>query len=239
MDGGDSNDLRINLDSNGPLASMKKMFVSTLDEYKETCGMDKDALLGLAFWYTWGHMELHFWPLMESANLLYAVKRIIELLGSEQLNSVNPFTHHFTAFAAHILFQLSEFNDTREQALALLDSLDATLNNLIPHSDAQSFDAAIRDAVARKRNQMNDSRRSRSPTMGLDHLANAAVNNSNNGDVEETQDPPANDGGVAAAAEAAAKAVQLHMGSAAATAANKSFEAELVSQEGYLYALLG
>jgi hypothetical protein len=199
--------------------------------------MDKDPLLGLAFWYVWGHMELHFWPLMESSNLLYAVKRIIDLLGSEQLSPINPFTHHFSGFAAHILFQLAEFSDTREQALIHLENLDAILNHLIPHSDNQSFDAAVRDAVSRKRAQMIDSGMDTSPSMGLEHLANAAVNSSSNGDREEP--PPANDGGVAAAAEAAAKAVQLHMGSAAASAANKTFEPDLVSQEGYLYALLG
>jgi hypothetical protein len=244
------NDSRMPADQHEYLRSMKRGFFSRMEEYKEESGMEKDTLLSLAFWYVWGHIELHFWPIMEPKNLFYCLRRIIDLLNSPQQSMVTPFTHHFTGFAAHVLHQLCDFEDTRDATSTLLDALDDTLSHLIPQSDTVSYDAVIRDTVSQKRASLPaaKSASATSPAMGLEHLANAAVNSTSNANagasravadtVEEPArpTPPVNDSGIAAAAEAAAKAAQLHMGSAHKL---KTFDPEQISQEGYLWALLG
>lgn len=232
--------LKISIEQRDNLVAFKKLVLFGLDNVKQAGGAEKDALLNLACWYVWGHIELYFWPIMDSQNLFFCVRRIIDLLSSPQLSGVNPFTHHFAGFATYILFQLTDFANTREEAVELLGALENVLNHLVPHSDSQSFDAAIRDTVSKKHLQMSASL-STNPTMGLEHLANAAVSTSNtDGTGEDStavqQLPPrANDGGVAAAAEAAAKAAQLQI----SVAASKTFDPELVRQEGYLFSLFG
>jgi len=181
-----------------------------------------DPVLQMAFWYTRAQIEVTYYPMATAQNILFPVRRIVELLNL-MATSPNPLTYHFAGFAAHLLFQLSEFANTKEEASALLDVLDNTLSSQVPPHDTQSFDAGIRDVVQRKRGMLLGS--GTSPTMGLEHLANAAVGNA--------RDDSGNgqDSALQAAAEAAAKAAQLHMSSV-------NFDGALLSQDGYLTALL-
>jgi hypothetical protein len=181
-----------------------------------------DPVLQMAFWYTRAQIEITYFPMATAQNVLFPVRRIVELLN--QMNAPNPLTYHFSAFAAHLLFQLCEFGNTKDEAMILLEILDNTLAAQVPPHDSQSFDAGIRDVVRGKRTMIL-SGADTSPTMGLEHLANAAVGSGESG----TQDSGS---ALQAAAEAAAKAAQLHM----STAVN--FDGSLLSQDGYLTALL-
>lgn len=183
----------VNLDSNmndgmrATLTYAKRTFTSSMTVFGNLSNVEKDPILELMYWYALGQMQFYLWPLMERQELFHVVRRIVELLGTGGL-AVNPLTHHFAGFATHILFQLTDFHDTREEADALLETLGTNLNNMVPDTDSQSFNAAIRDTVARRRADLNES--------------------------QDASNNDSNDGGIAAAAAAAAKAVHQIMGSA-------------------------
>jgi hypothetical protein len=212
----------ISADDTDRLRSERFTAITTMEDFKDAATEINDPILAMAYLYWLGQIELHFYPIANIKELMHVSKRLVQFLSETTM--VNPLTHHFAGFAAHTLFQLAEFIDTRDEALKHIENLEQVLTNLVPHSDSQSFEAAIRDTVVRKRAvllQNGDT----SPTMGLEHLANAAVSTTSN-------DPgPASDGGVAAAAEAAAKAAQLHMGAQVA-------KGQLLSRDGYLVGFL-
>jgi hypothetical protein len=183
-----------------------------------------DPVLQMAFWYTRAQIEVTYYPLAVASNLFHPIRRIVEHLSQEALSghSSSPITYHFSALAAHLLIQLCDFANTKDEATSLLEALDDALQSLISPQDSQSFDAGIRDVVSRKRAQLLGS--NTSPTMGLEHLANAAVGTDNVGSA---------DAALQAAAEAAAKAAQaMHMSTGV------SFDGGLLSQDGYLTGLL-
>jgi hypothetical protein len=179
-----------------------------------------DPVLTMAFWYTRLQIEITYYPLAKPENMLYPLRRIIEQLGHAHGFFSSPITHHFSGLTAHLLIQLCNFANTKDEASSLLIMLSDTLQVLVNSQDTQSFDAGIRDVVARKKVSMFGE-----PSMGLEHLANAAVggNRSHGGSSEAA---------LQAAAEAAAKAAQAHMVS------STSFDGSLLSQEGYLTGLL-
>ncbi|KAF2429349.1 hypothetical protein EJ08DRAFT_735111 [Tothia fuscella] len=183
-----------------------------------------DPVLQMAFWYTRAQIEITYYPMATAQNILFPVRRIVELLS--QMTAPNPLTYHFSAFAAHLLLQLCAFANTKDEAMVHLQALDETLSSQVPAHDSQSFDAGIRDVVRNKRGALL-SGSDTSPTMGLEHLANAAVGSEEpNGGVQDSSSA------LRAAAEAAAKAAQLHMSSAV------NFDGSSLSQDGYLTALL-
>jgi hypothetical protein len=140
-----------------------------------------------------------------------------------------------------VLLQLAEFTDTRADALTQLDALEDALNKYVPAADTASFDAAVRDVLARRR--AADAPASvvatGPPAAGLEHLANAAVADAPSPSVDTAMvDGPADGSGVAVAAAAeaaaaAAKAAQAQMGG------GREFKGEYMSTEGYLVALMG
>jgi hypothetical protein len=213
---------RINVDDDEALHASKYAWQSYLELYYFSAPLT-DSVVQLAYWYMSLVLENTFWPIASADVLLDRISHIIT--GVERLDSVHLLMHHFTGFAAHILLQLADYADTKDQALSLLERLDDFMQLNISTGDAHSFDAVIRDIVHSKRTELRPAAAT-SPTMGLEHLANAAVNTSGN---ESAINPE--DGGVAAAAEAAAKAAQLHMGA-------REFKGEYLSQEGYLAGLL-
>jgi hypothetical protein len=179
-----------------------------------------DPVLQMAFWYTRAQIEVTYYPLATAQNILFPVRRIVELL-HHMSTSPSPLSHHFAGFAAHLLFQLTDFANTKDEASNLLEMLDNTLTAHVPAHDSQSFEAGIRNAVQRKRDSLLNGT---SPRMSLEHLANAAVGNADSGSGQ--------DSALQAAAEAAAQAAQLHMSSF------KNFDGASLSQDGYLTALL-
>jgi hypothetical protein len=267
---------QLNIEASNTLSVLRRSYIDMLNQTRDLSEMYKDHIVSLVFWYTWLQMELAFWTLIEPKNLFQAIKRIIQLLNSAPTTMSSPFSHHFSGISAHILCQLVDFVDTRDEAFLLLEQLLNTLENLVPSSDTLSFNAAIRNLVSRKHSETSAARLARlttSPTMGLQHLANAAVNSTatnaaatsastrddiiagdsckdemltNNTSIHDPND------NIAKAAEAAARAAQAMgkaMGNAAAAQAvrqanvqqhpEKDFAPELLSREGYLYALLG
>lgn len=139
----------------------------------------------------------------------------------------NPLLHHFAGLAAHVLIQLSDIRETRTASLEILEVLDKALHGLVPiQVDSFSCIALVREAVASKISSFAGMRDS-GGSLGLEHLANAAVGSSDNID-------PA-DGGVAAAAEAAAKAA-MGMGAPPVKEA-QDWDPAGFSREGYLLAL--
>jgi hypothetical protein len=210
------------------LTNAKQMEARQMESFKDGVNETEDPVLAMTYLYWWGHLELHFYPIANIKDLMHLLRRLVEVMSGT--TTVNPLTHHFAGFAAHVLFQLAEFIDTREDALKIIDDLEQCLRNLVPHSDSQSYEAAIRDEVVRKRASLLQNGHT-FPTMGLEHLANAAVSTTNTNAGAGAQAEPASDGGVAAAAEAAARAAQQHMGAQVA-------KGELLSREGYLTAFL-
>jgi hypothetical protein len=234
---------QIGVDNLSSLTAARKSFMKIFDTYSEVSNMEADHIVSMCFWYCNIILDLHFYPLLEPTRLLYACRRTADLIS--QLPVTNPLLHHFAGLTAHVIIQLADFTETRAESLAILEALDNALHTLTPvHTDQQSCDALVRDAVSRKRSTLvvavaaaaaaADAASSTSPSMGLEHLANAAVGSDN-----ATVD--AGDGGVAAAAEAAAKAA-MGMGvsaaaAAAAATATKDWDPLLMSREGYLLAL--
>jgi hypothetical protein len=199
----------------------RKSFMKVLESYSKYSTMDSDHLVALCFWYSNILVQLHFYPILEPNRLLYACSRIADLIA--QLPITNLLLHHFAGLAAHVTIQLIDFVETRSEAIPILETLDNALHTLIPaHTDESSCDALVRDAVTRKRNSIATTD-STSPSMGLEHLANAAVGSDDAGD-----------GGVAAAAELAAKAA---MGMGVSTQATKEWDPMIFNREGYLLAL--
>jgi hypothetical protein len=233
------------------LTSARKAFMKIFDTYSEVSNMESDHIVAMCFWYCNIILDLHFYPLLEPSRLLYACRRTAELIS--QLPVTNPLLHHFAGLTAHVIIQLADFTETRTEAIAILETLDNALHNLVPvHTDQQSCEALVRDAVSRKRNSLvavvsavaaaaaanATDASSTSPSIGLEHLANAAVGSDGAG----TTTLDVGDGGVAAAAEAAAKAAMgMGVGAAAAAAvaaaSTKEWDPMLMSREGYLLAL--
>jgi hypothetical protein len=137
-----------------------------------------DPVLQMAFWYTRAQIEVTYYPLTTASKILFPVRRIVELLHDHMASSPNPLSCHFAGFAAHLLFQLTDFANTKDEASNLLDLLDNTLTTQVPPSDNSSFEAGIRNAVQRKRDSLINGT---SPRMSLEHLANAAVGNTDSG----------------------------------------------------------
>jgi hypothetical protein len=218
----------ISADDTDRLRSERFTAITTMEDFKDAATETNDPILVMAYLYWLGQIELHFYPIANIKELMHLSKRLVQFLSETTM--VNPLTHHFAGFAAHTLFQLAEFVDTRDEALKHIDSLELVLTNLVPHSDSQSFEAAIRDTVLRKRAALvQHNGDETSPTLGgLEHLANAAVSTTATPVVVAVAE---SDGGVAAAAEAAAKAAQLHMGAQLA-------KGSLLSRDGYLVGFL-
>jgi hypothetical protein len=187
-----------------------------------------DPILQMAFWYTRAQIEVTYYPLAIAKNILQPIRRIVELLGQIPAPgaSSSPIIHHFSGLAAHLLIQLCDFANTKDEASMLLVSLKAALKNMISYYDRSSFDAGILRVVEAKTKNLLGS--STSPAMGLEHLADVAVAGTN----YEQQGGGSTDAALQAAAEAAAKAAQAHMSSSI------SFDGSLLSQQGYLEALL-
>lgn len=127
-----------------------------------------DPVLAMAFWYSRIQIEITYYPLAKANHILYPLRRIIEQLGNAR---GCPITHHFSGLAAHLLIQLCTFTDTRGEAKKLLILLSNTLQDLVNSEDTQSFDAGIRDVVARKRAAIS----SEPSSAGLQHLADVAA----------------------------------------------------------------
>jgi hypothetical protein len=218
----------ISADDTDRLRSERFTAITTLEDFKDAATETNDPILVMAYLYWLGQIELHFYPTANIKELMHVSKRLVQFLSETTM--VNPLTHHFAGFAAHTLFQLAEFIDTRDEALKHIENLEQVLTNLVPHSDSQSFEAAIRDTVLRKRAAILQNGET-SPTLGgLEHLANAAVSTTTT-TAAAAAAATESDGGVAAAAEAAAKAAQLHMGAQLA-------KGSLLSRDGYLIGFL-
>jgi hypothetical protein len=206
---------RLTPNDTGLLRMFKKAYSENLQAIIYTFNLNQDSLIAMAFWYARVLIEAHFHPIAQGGSLLYALRRLIEALQSE--TTINIFTHHFSGLAAHTLFQLLDFTDTKEEALLLLDVLGDALNRMVPAHDTESFDAAIKDVVARKRQAL------RQNSSNLEHLATIAVGTGKS-------DESAADQGIAEAAAAAAQA---------ALSGGNEFSGSRLSQEGYITALLG
>jgi hypothetical protein len=189
-----------------------------------------DPVLQMAFWYTRAQIEVTYYPLATASGIIFPIRRIVDLLQDELNHSMstspNPLSYHFAGFAAHLLLQLTDFANTKDEASNLLEVLDTNLAAQVPIQDTTSFIAGIRNVVQRKREGLL---MGTSPTMGLEHLANAAVGNADTGSGSGSG---GQDSALQAAAEAAAQAAQLHMSSF------KNFDGASLSQDGYLTALL-
>jgi hypothetical protein len=216
-------------------------------EKQSTCGLNH--MVSLMYHYARFQIELRLWPLASPREFLAAARATIDSLG--RLPAPNPLTHHFAAQAAHVLVQLADFSDTRDEAERLMDALEHAVGKYAPADDAASHDALVREVLARRRARgannaaaaaaataaasaaTASAARRRLPAAaaagGLQHLAAAAIAEDDGGDVAME------DGGVAAAAEAAAAAAaaaQAQMGSA------RNFDGELMDQGGYVNALM-
>jgi hypothetical protein len=197
------------------LRTLKAKDIELLQSIQLTFNYSEDTVVGMAFWYARILVELHYWPEASASALLYSCRRLIEIFAT--LTVPNIYTHHFSGLAAHTLFQLCDFSNTKDEAIPLLDLLGDALNQLIGSADSESFDAGIRNAVERKRQSLRSA--------NLEHLAAVAVGKSDG-----------SGGGVAGSAdqsvaEAAAAAAQAALGGGEFTGAK-------MSKEGYLTAVL-
>jgi hypothetical protein len=201
-----------------------------LIESRSDCGPNN--MVALMFHYVRIQIDLTMWPVASSRDLLASVRSTLDVL--EALDRPNPLTYHFAAQATHLLFQLAELSDTRDEAERLLDVLDKAVNHYVPETDNSSFDALVRTALRQRNHEIAQHAAAAAaataaataasaslPTAagGLQHLASAAI---------------AGDDGVAGAAEAAeaaAAAAQAQMGL-------PQFDGELLDRRGYIHALM-
>jgi len=218
------------------IAAVKRVHMSALDEFRDQAHMEKDAHLAVMYWFMTLYVELHFWTLTQPTALFYPIKRILQLLNGGPQIMASPLSHHYAGLVAHVLCQLADFVDTRDEAIIHLETLLTTLDTSIHQSDTTSVNTVIRDTVARKQNEYMNSQPISSPTMGpigLEHLANAAVNST-----DPSKEVDVDNNGIAAAAEAAAKAAQAQIGKARQSErVDKKWAPELMSQDGYLAGL--
>lgn len=195
-----------------------------------------DPILQLAFWYTRLAIETSYYPLATSKSLLYPSRKIVEFLlqlsRSGTLANISPLVHHFAGLVTHVLLQLCEFGDTRDEANQHLEVLESALLRLVPAYDAVSFEAGIRDVVVRRQAALMGE----SKTAGLRYVDHKGASDggfgiksdAGNGGVGDREESSSEDT-LQAAAEAAARAAQ---------AMASSFRGAMLSREGYLTALL-
>lgn len=193
------------------IATLKNSQTELLQSIQLTCNYNEDPIIGMSIWYARILIELHYWPLAAPSALLYSLRRLTETFQS--LSATNLWSSHFAGLAAHTLFQLCDFADTKDEAIPLLDMFCDHLNLLVQGVDTESFDAGIRASVERKRQSLRSA--------NLERLAAVAVGKSDGTNAE------------GAAAEAAAKAA-----AAVALAGVSKFSGANMSREGYITALL-
>jgi hypothetical protein len=199
------------------IANFKEMTLDALVAYLPL----SDPVLQMAFWYTRLQIEVHYFPLAVAKSLIYPCKKIVGFLAQQAgigwLASTCPLTFHFSGLTAHVIIQLYAFSDTRAEAMQMLESLENSLQVIVPASDAHSFDAGVRDAVARQRALIAaQSLPGQSPSHYNSTTTGPQVNGTSNDALQ-------------AASEAAAKAAKEQM---------NVFQGHQLSREGYLTSLL-
>lgn len=207
--------VKISSQDTAMITAFKNSQTDLLQSIQLTCNYSDDPVIGMSVWYARILIELHYWPLTTASALLYSLRRLIETF--QQQTNTNIWTAHFAGLAAHTLFQLCDFTDTKEEAAPLLESLADHLSLIVPAVDTESFDAGIRNCVERKRQSLRSA--------NLEHLAAVAVGKSD-GNVSGSAE--------ASAAEAAAKAAAA----VALAGGGAEFSGAKMSREGYITALL-
>ncbi|KAK8203446.1 hypothetical protein BKA81DRAFT_94513 [Phyllosticta paracitricarpa] len=160
-----------------------------LERFHETLPVDPHPLILLAYWHT-RLLIARYGPVLDSAELLNAAGVIANLLQSNAVTFASPY-HHFGALAALVLGELTERDDTRDEALRQLAELESALHRLKTDDDA-SWDATIRFYVTKKRASVHGEAAAGNSTTLLEHLAEAAVG--------EREGPSGGGSGAAAAA---------------------------------------
>jgi hypothetical protein len=221
------------------LDMLLQVHVTQLAFFNDQFDCGPNVMVGLMFFYVRLSIQLRFWPVTQAKDILAPAGFIAERLS--QVVAPNAITHHFAGLAAHVLMQMADFTDTRDEAERLLDRLERAVDKYVAADDSTSYDALVRDVLAKRRARGADNAAAAAAATaaataatasaalpaagGLQHLAAAAM----------AEDTVMEDGGVAAAAEAAAAAAaaaQAQMGS------GRKYDGELMDQGGYMNALM-
>jgi hypothetical protein len=203
------------------LSLLYKVLTKPLDIIERVSTCRFHHMVALMNYYVRLQIELRVWPVASSRNLLAAARSTIGTLA--KLATPNPLTHHFAAQAARVLLQLADFSDTRDEAESLIGELEYAVNKYVPAEDTTSFDALVREVLARRRERRANSAAAAAAAATaspLEQMVEATITE---------------DGGVAAAAEAAVAAAavaQAQMGSM------RKFDGELMDRSGYVNALM-
>lgn len=89
----------------------------------------------------------------EPYQLLEPATRIVEMLGTPQM-PITPFNHHFAALAAVTLADLTEIQETKEDAWKGIQQLSEALEQrrgISAAEDSLGWDRAIKDMISRRK----------------------------------------------------------------------------------------
>jgi len=139
---------------------------------------DGNIFLEMMVNYAYIQVELRYYPLSDADRLLSAARRTTELFG--QVKRLNLLTHHFAGLSGHVLLQLCDFFDTRDEAIGILDKLIDSFGAFIDDSTALTYDAFVHASLVRQRSRFAPSTNNAADdplvaSEALEHLATAAV----------------------------------------------------------------
>lgn len=158
--------------------------ISRFRESVESLLLGAPNLVHLCYWHvrllihrltaTSQHYDLH--------ELLTPASRIAQIL-NQRVTGITPLNHHFAALSALTLIELSEFEECRDAAREGLAEIEAAIGGrkgLMAREDSQGWDSAIRIAVERGLQRVQDLDKDAqvdggAASAGLQNLADAAV----------------------------------------------------------------
>ena len=225
-----------------------------LDRFRES--VDKSighaAIVQLAYWHT-RLLIVRLHPSSSPQDLVLPAQRVAALLKQGSDASLSPLSHHFAVLASVTLVELAGLPETREEAVQGIDELEAALALLNPETSSsgtagkgseESWHSAVLDLLAKKKAQASTD--GQGPTLGLQHLADAAVGERSGEDVTM------GNGGINGTASASTTAMQstssatVSAAAAAAAAATavaaqqrmQEFDPMALARQGYLAAFM-
>ncbi|KAL2128362.1 hypothetical protein VTI74DRAFT_9279 [Chaetomium olivicolor] len=157
------------LDPFTPAGSMQRSWVRTIADtlrWYLPAG-NTDPVLHLAYW----HARLLYEILSSdpsSANILQVSKKMVELLlGNHDL--VSPLTHHFVALVSLVLLDLHRFDETRDEAAKMIETV---LGFRLAYS---AWNTAVREKLAGCQSRPGTAVSSGPASQNLQHLADLAT----------------------------------------------------------------
>jgi len=161
------------------MTAMRNLVNGELERFREGVEDKQDSysqLYQLCYW----HLRLLIGrtpPLVVPLSLLESAMRITSLLNNNQSYPHSPFHHHFAAHAALTLSELLELDETRQRAHEGFMELDEAIEShraLAVRDGSAAWDSALREFMGRKKASLHNP--SAASATGLQHLANAAIN---------------------------------------------------------------